>query len=84
MIEEKRKKDVLKRFGKRLSELRKKQKLSLRKLSALCEVDHSDLKKYEDGMVAPTVVTIVDLASGLNVHPKELLDFDLDPLKKDK
>jgi len=78
------KKEALERFGKRLSELRKEKKLSFRKLAVLCEVDYSDIKKYEKGMKDLRLLTILDLSSGLNVHPKELLNFDVDFLKRDK
>jgi transcriptional regulator with XRE-family HTH domain len=77
-------KEALERFGKRLSELRKERKLSFRKLAVLCEVDYSDIKKYEKGMKDLRLLTILDLSSGLNVHPKELLNFDVDFLTKDK
>jgi len=51
-------------------------------LAALCEVDHSDIKKYEKGLKDLRLLTIIDLATGLNVHPKELIDYDFDFLKK--
>ena len=74
----KNKKEILIKFGENLSDLRKKRNLSLRKLSTLCDVDYSDIKKYEDGDVNPTLSTIVELASGLGIHPKELMEFGVD------
>jgi len=72
----------LTKFGVRLSELRKQKKLSFRKLATLCDIDHSDIKKYEKGIKNPTLLTIIELASGLGVHPKELIDYDFDFQKK--
>ena len=71
------------RFGKRLSQIRKAKKLSFRKLAALCDTDYSDIKKFEKGEVNITIFTLIDLSIGLNVHPKELLNFDAEFLKEE-
>lgn len=80
-MEAKHKDEVLIEFGKRLSELRKKKNLSFRQLSAQCDVDYSDIKKYEKGTKDLRLTTVVDLAVGLGVHPAELLKLDLDFLE---
>lgn len=82
MDREKKKKEILKKFGNRLSELRKAENLSFRELAARCDVDHSDIKKYENGEKDLRLLTIVDLAIGLDVHPQELLNFDVKFLEK--
>ena len=69
-------------FGKRLSQIRKAKKLSFRQLAVLCDVDYSDIKKFEKGEVNITIATLMDLAIGLGVHPKELLGFNDDFLKE--
>lgn len=76
-MEARKKKEMLRKFGKRLSEMRTKKGLSLRELATLCDVDSSDIQKYESGLVNPTIATITDLAFGLGLHPKDLLDFDI-------
>ncbi|HZY82256.1 MAG TPA: helix-turn-helix transcriptional regulator [Cyclobacteriaceae bacterium] len=76
-MEPKKKKEMLRKFGLKLSELRTKRGLSFRELAALCDVDASDIQKYETGQVNPTIATIGDLAAGLNVQPKDLLDFEI-------
>lgn len=81
MDSKKKKKEALVQFGKRLSQIRKAKKLSFRKLATLCNVDYSDIKKFEKGEVNITILTLMDLAIGLNVHPKELMNFDADFLK---
>jgi len=68
-------KDYLLRFGKRLNELRIDKELSFRKMAQNCKLDHSDIKKYELGETNLTLLVIVELAKGLGVEPKELLDF---------
>lgn len=82
LMEAKNKDEVLAQFGKRLAALRKKRKLSFRKLSDQCDVDFSDLKKYEIGRKDLRLTTIVELATGLGVHPAELMNFDVSFLKK--
>jgi ribosome-binding protein aMBF1 (putative translation factor) len=77
-MEDNKKRDVLVNFGKQLSALRKKKNLSFRELSNRCDVDYSDIKKYEKGEKNLTLVTIVDIAHGLGVKPKELLDYNFD------
>lgn len=75
-MEARKKKEMLRKFGKQLSEIRTKKGLSLRELASLCDVDSSDIQKYESGTVNPTITTVADLAMGLGVHSKDLLDFD--------
>lgn len=81
LMEAKHKVEVRIQFGKRLAALRKKKKLSFRKLSVQCDVDPSDIKKYEKGKKDLRLTTVVDLASGLGVHPSELLNFNFDFLQ---
>lgn len=83
MDSQQKKKEALVQFGKRLSHIRKAKKLSFRKLATLCNVDYSDIKKYEKGEVNITILTLMDLSVGLNVHPKELLNFDAAFLKEE-
>jgi len=67
--------EILIRFGKRLEELRKKQNLSLRKLALHCNIDHADVKKYENGEINISLISITELAKGLNLPLNELMDF---------
>lgn len=68
-------KDILIRFGKHLESLRKKQNLSLRKLALNCNIDHADVKKYENGEFNLTLITLIELAKGLGLTLKELMEF---------
>lgn len=67
--------EILARFGKHLKALRKTKSLSLRKLALKCDVDYADIKHYEDGKINPTLLTITELAKGLDISLKELMDF---------
>lgn len=62
-------------FGKRLKLLREEKGLSLRDLAARCELDFSKIGKIESGQTNLKLSSIFELAKGLDVEPKELLDF---------
>lgn len=70
------KKEYLLRFGENLKSLRTTKGLSLRALAALCSVDHSDIAKIEKGEINITILTVLELATALEVKPRKLLDFD--------
>ena len=71
--------DVLKtKFGENLRKLRESKKLSLLKLSYNCSIDESKISKIEHGKHNVTLSTIIELAKGLEVNPKKLLDFEMD------
>jgi transcriptional regulator with XRE-family HTH domain len=78
MESKKKKKEILLKFGANLKEVRLKKGLSYRQLASMCDVDHSDIKKYEDGEKDLRLVTIVDLALGLGINPRDLMNFDLE------
>lgn len=66
---------LLKDFGENLKKIRDERRLSLRQLSANCSIDYSDLAKIEKGQRNVTLSTVFDIAEGLSVPPKRLLDF---------
>lgn len=63
-------------FGEKLSSLREERGLTLRQVAQNCDLDYSDIGKYEKGEVSVQLKTIYELAKGLGVHPKELFNFD--------
>jgi transcriptional regulator with XRE-family HTH domain len=63
-------------FGEHLKVVRKSKKLSLRDMADMCSLDNSNISKIEKGKLNITLTTIIELAKGLGVHPKELLDYD--------
>lgn len=72
--------DFLIQFGKQLEKLRKKKDLSYRKLAQNCSIDYSNISKIEKGTEKAniTMLTLLELAKGLEIHPKKLLDFDFE------
>ena len=75
MIEEA-KKIHLTRFGNHLGELKKLSGLSYRKIASKCNIEASDIKRYVDGEINPTLISLLELAKGLGIEAKELLDYD--------
>lgn len=76
------KKDFQILFGKKLEDIRTSKKLSYRQLAQRCDLDHSDISKIEKGETNIQLSSVLQLAKGLNVYPKELFDFQFD-LDKD-
>ena len=68
----------LKKFATQLKRIRKKKGLSIRELSSQCDVDYGKISKLENNKANLTVTTLIELAEGLEIHPKELLDIDFD------
>lgn len=68
----------LSELGNKLAAFRKKRNLSYRQLAQLCSVDHSKISKIEKGQVNVQMLTILELAKGLDIHPKKLLDFEFE------
>lgn len=69
--------EQLVRFGAHVRMLRESKLLGMRELSTLCNVHQSNLSKIEAGLIDIRLSTILELAEGLGVHPKKLLDFKL-------
>ena len=70
--------DYLKSLGANLRKTREAKGLSLRELSALCTIDHSDIGKMERGETNITILTLIEISKALEVHPKKILEFDID------
>lgn len=74
----------LQKFRAYLVRLRQEKGLSQRGLSYLCDVDYSKISKLEnDENTNLNLTTLFELAKGLGVHPKELIDYEFDFLKKE-
>ena len=65
--------DALRRLGRRLTELREQQHLTLTQLSTLTGLDSSEIAAIEAGEADPPVTTIIRLCRGLGVSTGELL-----------
>lgn len=66
------------KFGDNLQKIRLGKKLSLLQLSYNCSLDDSNISKIEHGKFNITLFTIIELAKGLDIHPKKLLDFEFE------
>ena len=66
----------LKKFAAQLTKLRTKKGLSQRELSSRCDVDYGKISKLENNKANLTLTTLIELADGLDMHPKDLLDID--------
>jgi transcriptional regulator with XRE-family HTH domain len=64
-------------FGKHLKFLREERSLSLRGLASMCDLDSSKISKIENGKTNLQLSSIFELAKGLGIEPKELLDFNI-------
>lgn len=68
---------LLTRFGSHVAGLRQSKNFSLRDVAARCNVDHANVSKIEQGKLNISLTTLVELATGLGVAPKKLLDFEI-------
>jgi transcriptional regulator with XRE-family HTH domain len=69
----------LQQFRENLARIRKEKGLSQRGLSYLCDVDHTKISKLEnDPTTNLNLTTLFELAKGLGVHPKTLIDYEFD------
>lgn len=70
--------DLQKSIGKRISEIRLKNNQTQQDIEFLTGMDSAEISKYENGKRNLTLKTLMRFASALQVHPKELFDFDFD------
>lgn len=69
----------LHQFRTNLIRLRKARGLSQRGLSYVCDVAPSKIARLEsDPESNLNLTTLFELAKGLGVHPRELIDYDFD------
>lgn len=66
----------LKKFGIHLKKLRLERGLSIRDLAARCDVDHGKISKLENNKANLTLTTLIELAEGLDLKPKDLIDIE--------
>jgi transcriptional regulator with XRE-family HTH domain len=69
--------DIRKKFGANLRSIRKRKKLSQLTLAVKCGTDNSQISQWERGVWDVQLSTIILLAKGLEVEPKDLLDFKI-------
>jgi transcriptional regulator with XRE-family HTH domain len=62
-------------FGAHLKKVREDKGFTLLELDYRCDLNESNISKIENGKFDIRLSTIFELAKGLGVEPKELLDF---------
>ena len=68
-------KEINKRFGENLRQIRQAKGFSMRGFASEADIDYSLLAKIETGKVSPTVSTVEKLADALGLKIKDLFDF---------
>lgn len=66
---------IIQKFAENVARIRANKGLSLRQVAERCKLDHSKVSRIESAQVNVTLLTIIELAEGLGVQPKQLLDF---------
>jgi len=72
------KEQILQKFAKHLTKVRESKGLSIRQLAASSGLEYSQVQRIEKGLVNLAYTTLIALANGLDIEPKELLDFDFE------
>jgi transcriptional regulator with XRE-family HTH domain len=66
----------LKAFAKHLRKVRKEKNLTLQEVGKANGLDLATVQRIEKSSKNITIGTLLKLAKGLKIHPKELFDFD--------
>jgi len=70
--------DLQKYIGRRISEIRLKNNQTQQDIEFLTGIDSAEVSKYESGKRNLTLKTLMKFARALQVHPRELFDFEFD------
>ena len=63
-------------FGKNLKRVREEKNITQAQLAIDCDVDVSVISRIERGVVNTSLSNLKLIANALNIHLKELFDFD--------
>ncbi len=64
-------------LGVHIRQLREKKNLSQQNLADMCNFPKSTIARIERAEMNTTVKTLVKIANGLEIEPKELLNFQI-------
>jgi transcriptional regulator with XRE-family HTH domain len=67
--------EIQSKFGENLRRIRESKGYSLNDLATRCDLDKSNISKIENGHFNLQLTKIFELAKGLEIEPKQLLDF---------
>jgi transcriptional regulator with XRE-family HTH domain len=68
---------IKKKFAENLTSLREKKGISIRELALRSNLEYSQVQRIEKGKVNLSLTTIMAIADGLDVHPRNLLDYTM-------
>lgn len=66
----------LKKLGKHIKQLREKGGLTQTQLAELCDKERQNIYRLEKGKMNPTAYYLTEIAKGLGIEAKDLLDFE--------
>jgi transcriptional regulator with XRE-family HTH domain len=75
-------KDGQKAFGAKLREMRKAKGLTQETLSYMADMELSTLNRIELGKAGTSLANIFAICEALEIHPKQLFDFELPKRKQ--
>lgn len=70
--------ELQKLIGQRICEIRLKNNQTQQDLEFTTGIDSAEVSKYESGKRNLTLKTLIKFSRALEVHPKELFDFEFD------
>ena len=68
---------ILKDFGIHLKNIRVQKNITQEQLAHLCELDRTYISGVERGKRNISLINLYKIASSLDIHPSELLDFNV-------
>lgn len=77
-VDEERKKEISKKIGNRIYELRKSNKLSREKFAELCDISSQHVYYMEKGDFLPGCITLIDICNKFSISPSKILMDSLD------
>lgn len=63
----------LKEIGSALRAMRKKKKITIRKMGELCDLDYGHISRLENGQYNPRLLTLKNMAEALGADLKRLV-----------
>jgi len=75
-----REENYIKAFGKNLAKIRKEKALTQEELAFKVGVEYSQISRIERGIINTSISNVYKIASTLDIHPKDLMDFDFENL----
>ncbi len=67
----------LKKFGNHLRKVRMERNFTQEKLANAADIEISQISRIERGIINTSISQVFVIANALNIHPKELFDFEL-------